>query len=124
MSTTNPYRAVAAPTAADDDAYAAMCVWREMPAIKAKDDSEPDGLLNIWERIGRRQMREKSFELGKLANAVWAALDDDTHDMFAPFDCEFVPAFLRTIVTDDEVESFDAGVRQNASPGHAPDNAS
>ncbi len=98
MSTTNPHRAVAAPKTADDDAYAAMCVWEEMLAIKAKDDSEPDGLLNIWERIGRRQMREKAFELGKLANAVWAALDDDAHDMFVPFDWEFVPAFLRTIV--------------------------
>ena len=45
-------------------------------------------------------MREKAFELGKLANAVWAALDDDAHDMFAPFDWEFVPAFLRSIVFD------------------------
>ena len=100
MSTTNPHRAVAAPTTADDDAYAAMCVWEEMLAIKAKDDSERDGLLNIWERIGRRQMREKAFELGKLANAVWATLDDDAHDMFAPFDWEFVPAFLRPNVFD------------------------
>jgi hypothetical protein len=27
-----------------------MCDCKEMLAIKAKDDSEPDGLLNIWER--------------------------------------------------------------------------
>ena len=100
MSMTNPHRAVAAPTTAYDDAYAAMCVWEEMLAIKAKDDSEPDGLLKIRERVGRRTMREKAFELGKLANAVWAALDDVAHDMFAPFDWEFVPAFLRAIVFD------------------------
>ncbi len=102
MSTTRLYHAarVAASATADDNAYAAMCVWEDMLVIKANDDPKPEGLLNLWERIGTHQMREKTLELSKFANAVWAALDADARDMFAPFDWEFVPALLRTIVFD------------------------
>jgi hypothetical protein len=56
-----------------------------------------------WNGMGTywiRGIRAAAFEIGKFANGVWDALDDETRDKLASFDWEFVPALLRTIDFD------------------------
>ena len=88
------------PPTTDDDVYAAMSVWEDMLTAKATGEPEFTAMLTLWARIGTPAMRAKAFTIGRFSNAVWNGLDEDTRDMLAPFDWEFVPAFLRTVDFD------------------------
>jgi hypothetical protein len=90
--------------ATQDDAYAGLCVWEEMLAVKARNAPERRNLLRHWERVGTCALRRAALSLGRFANTVWRALDDDLREALEPFDWEFVPAFLRMFAFDgDEV---------------------
>jgi len=80
-----------------DPAYAAMCVWEDMLAIKTSTDPERKAFLTLWERLGTEAMRTRALAIAEIAEAVWNALDDDARDMLAPFDWEFVPTLVRSI---------------------------
>ena len=86
-----------APPTTDDDVCAAMSVWEDMLTAKATGEPEFTAMLTLWARIGTSAMGAKAFTIGRFANAVWNGLDEDTRDMLAPFDWEFVPALLRSI---------------------------
>ena len=79
---------------------AAMSVWEDMLTAKATGEPEFTAMLTLWARIGTPAMRAKAFTIGRFANAVWNGLDEDTRDVLAPFNWEFVPAFLRTVDFD------------------------
>jgi hypothetical protein len=82
------------------DAYAALCIWEEMLAIKARNAPEHRDLLRHWERVGTYAMRTEALSLGGFANAVWRALDDELREALEPFDWEFVSALVTTIGFD------------------------
>lgn len=86
--------------ATHDDAYAALCVWEEMLAIKARNAPEDKTLLHHWDRVGTCALRRAARLLGGFANAVWSDLDDELREALEPFDWEFVPALVATIGFD------------------------
>ena len=67
-------------------------------------------------------MRSSAFEIGKFANAVWEALDDEVRDRLSPFDWEVIPALLGMIDFADltmmapTIETAIAGIRAKATP--------
>lgn len=81
----------ALPTFDSEEVDAALSVWEAMFEMRVKIPE----LDRAWNNYGTSAMRQEAAKLGKAAQAAWLALSDDDRDgICAPFDWEFVPAFL------------------------------
>jgi hypothetical protein len=77
-----------------EEVDAALSVWEAMFEVRQQ---MPD-MDKAWNDYGTSAMRQTAAGLGKIVQAAWLTVPEDDQDgICAPFDWEFVPAFLRLV---------------------------
>lgn len=75
---------------------AAMCMWEEL--VLHRDDTLWKG---YWDAVGTSQLRHDTIALAEHCDRAWKALSEDERENWIPYDWEWCPHFLRTMVEWD-----------------------
>ena len=72
---------------------AALCIWESM--LESRKDVP--ALDAVWKNWGTVEMRQTAIALADPAIEAWQALAAHEQEDCAPFDWEFIPAFVRRV---------------------------